>query len=355
MVASFRDADRRVRRFARAQDGDDSGMTFTVAVTGPTGEIGISAVEALERDPAVRRIVGMARRPFDAAARGWTKTEYRQGDILDRAAVDELVADADVVVHLAYLIMGSREESRKINLTGTRNVFEATVAADRPTRLVYTSSVAAYGYHADNPVPLTEDVPARGSKEHYYSEQKAECEAVLREVTDGQDLEVYVLRPCIVAGPKATALADSMPWRQLSESLPAQLRSVVSAIQGLLPLMPDPGVPLQLVHHDDVATAIALAATGAGAPGAYNLAADGEISLGEVAAATGVRSVRVPQSAATAVSAVLARLPMVPAAAEWIHVARSSVVMDTTRAKEQLGWRPQHTSRKTLDELAAAL
>lgn len=330
-------------------------MALTVAVTGPTGEIGISAVAALEREPAVDRIVGMARRPFDPAARGWVKTEYRQGDILDRAAVDGLVDDADVVVHLAYLIMGSREESRTINLTGTRNVFEATVAAARPNRLVYTSSVAAYGYHADNPVPLTEDVAVRGSKEHYYSEQKAECEAVLHEVTEGTGLEVYVLRPCIVAGPEATALADSMPWRQLRESLPGQLRGVVTTIQGMLPLLPDPGVALQLVHHDDVASAIALAATGAGPPGAYNLAADGEISLSEVAAATGTRSVRVPQSAATAVSAILARLPMVPAAAEWIHVARSSVVMDTTRAKQQLGWQPRHTSRETLDALAAAL
>src|SRR3954471_22296017 len=109
---------------------------LTVAVTGPTGEIGISAVAALEADPAVGRIVGMARRPFDPGQRGWQKTEYRQGDILDRAAVDALVADADVVVHLAYLIMGSRDESRRINLAGTRNVFEAT-AAGPPTRLVY--------------------------------------------------------------------------------------------------------------------------------------------------------------------------------------------------------------------------
>ncbi|MDT4926057.1 MAG: UDP-glucose 4-epimerase [Pseudonocardiales bacterium] len=330
-------------------------MTLTVAVTGPTGEIGISAVDALERDPAVGRIVGMARRPFDSAAHGWTKSEYRQGDILDRSAVDALVADADVVVHLAYLIMGSREESRRINLEGTRNVFEATVAAARPHRLVYTSSVAAYGYHADNVVPLTEDTPARGSAEHYYSEQKAECEGVLREVTDGSNLEVYVLRPCIVAGPKAPALADSMPWRQVRDKMPVALRSATGLLQGVLPLMPDPGVPLQLVHHDDVASAIALAATGAGKPGAYNLAADGEISLADVAKATGTRSVRVPQTMASAASAVLARLPMVPAAAEWIHVARSSVVMDTSRAKNLLGWRPQHSSRETLDALAATL
>src|SRR3954463_16791266 len=107
----------------------------------------------------------MARRPFDASEHGWSKTEYRQGDILDRDAVDALVAQADVVVHLAFIIMGSREESARINLQGTRNVFEATVAAKRPRRLVYTSSVAAYGYYSDNLVPLTEDVPARGCAE----------------------------------------------------------------------------------------------------------------------------------------------------------------------------------------------
>ena len=213
-------------------------MGLTVAVTGPTGEIGLSAIAALEAHPEVERINGMARRPFDPAAIGWRKTHYRQGDILDRAAVDALVTDADVVVHLAYLIMGSREESRRINLEGTRNVFEATVAADRPTRLVYTSSVAAYGYHRDNPTPLTEDVETRGSAEHYYSQQKAECEALLHEVTDAADLEVYVLRPCIVAGPKAPALANSMPWQQVLELLPAALRPAAAGVQGVLQLMP---------------------------------------------------------------------------------------------------------------------
>ena len=330
-------------------------MALTVAVTGPTGEIGMSAVDALERSAEVARIVGMARRPFDPRANGWLKTEYRRGDILDRDAVDQLVADADVVVHLAYVIMGSREESRRVNIAGTRNVFEATVVAARPHRLVYTSSVAAYGYHPDNPVPITEDVPPRGSAEHYYSEQKAECEALLHEITDGTGLEVYVLRPCIVAGPRAPALADAMPWRQLGDKLPGPLRTVANVVQGVVPLMPDPGVALQLVHHDDVAAAIALAATGHGRPGPYNLAGDGVVSLTEIAHATGTRAVRVPHAAATSASALLARLPMVPASAEWIHAARASVVMSTDRAKRDLGWQPRYTAAQTLAALAENL
>lgn len=297
----------------------------------------------------------MARRPFDPAERGWLKTEYRQGDILDAAAVQSFVDDADVVVHLAYLIMGSRQESRHINLAGTRNVFEATVAAARPSRLVYTSSVAAYGYHADNPVPLTEDVPVRGSAEHYYSEQKAECEALLAEATAGSDLQVYVLRPCIVAGPQATALADNLPWRKVSERLPRAVLKLLSAAPGLRPIIPDPGTPLQLVHHDDVATALVAAVLGTGRPGAYNLAGDGEVTLTDVAHAVGALAVPVPQVLATAASEVLARLPLVPAMAEWLHVMRSSVVMDTSRAKQELAWKPQHTSAQTLAAMAAAL
>ncbi len=323
-------------------------MALTVAITGPTGEIGISAVEALERRPEIERIIGMARRPFDPSAHGWTKTEYLQGDILDRVVVDALVADADVVIHLAFIIMGSRKESARVNLQGTRNVFEATVAADRPRRLVYTSSVAAYGYHSDNPIPITEDVPTRGSPEHYYSEQKAACESALVETTADSSLEVFVLRPCIVAGPKAPALAEAMPWRQL----PGPVKRVAQALPLLKPPFPDPGTPLQLVHHDDVGSAIALAATTSASPGAYNIAADGVMSMSELAEALGARPVRVPRIAATAASEVIARVPFAPSALEWLHVGRTSVVMDTSKAKTQLGWTPKYTAAETLSALA---
>ena len=326
-------------------------MGWTVAVTGPTGDIGISAVSALEQHPEVERVVGMARRPFDPAEHGWTKTEYRQGDILDRAAVDDFVADADVVIHLAFIIMGSRDESARVNLAGTRNVFEATVASARARRLVYTSSVAAYGYHSDNPVPITEEVPPRGSPEHYYSEQKAACEAALAEITAGTPLEVYILRPCIVAGPKAPALAEAMPWNRL----PDAVRKVSQAVPLLKPPFPDPGTPLQLVHHDDVASAIALAATTSAPPGAYNLAGDGLLSMSDVGNALGARPLRIPRIAMTATSELLARLPFVPSALEWLHAGRTSVVMDTGKARSQLGWTPKYSAAETLSELAAAL
>ena len=84
-------------------------MSLKVAVTGPTGDIGRSLLRVLEHDDRVGSVVGMARRPFDPAAQGLTKTTYLQGDMTDRAAVDRLVAGADVVVHLAFIILAAAD------------------------------------------------------------------------------------------------------------------------------------------------------------------------------------------------------------------------------------------------------
>jgi UDP-glucose 4-epimerase len=313
---------------------------LTVAVTGPTGDIGRALLRAAERDGRVGRILGMARRPFDPRALGLTKTEYRQGDVLDRAAIDALVAEADVVVHLAFVIVGGLEETRSVNLEGSRNVFAAAAAAPRAKRLVYTSSVAAYGFHGENPQPLTEDAPARGSEAHYYSAQKAELEATLREAVAGSAIESYVLRPSIVAGGDATFMIEVIP-------------GLVRRLPFMRPVLPDPGVPFQLVHQDDVATALLAAIAGDGPPGAYNLAGAGELTMADMAKALGWFSVPVPR-ASVDVTALLARLPLVPAKAQWLNAFRVPVVMDTTRARGQLGWTPEYDAREVLEQTVAA-
>src|SRR5690349_6792188 len=187
---------------------------LTVAVTGPTGEIGRPFVAALEKAREVGRVIGMARRPFDPAEHGWKRTEYRRGDVLDRAAVDGLVADADVVVHLAFIVVRASSDTRDINVEGSRNVFDATVAAGAK-RLVYASSVAAYGFPDDVDGPLTEDVPARPNQRLPYATHKAEVEAALTEALAGSDTDAYVFRPCIVAGPQAPALVNAVPHLRL--------------------------------------------------------------------------------------------------------------------------------------------
>ncbi len=198
---------------AQARSPESDQPKLTVAVTGPTGDIGRSFLRSLERSNRIGQILAMARRPFDPATHGLHRTEYRQGDVLDRDAVDELVAGADVVVHLAFVIVGGLKETEEVNLKGSLGVFEASVAAGAK-RLVYASSVAAYGFHADNPSPLTEDLEPRGTDRHYYSAQKAELERVLDGVIEGSATSAYVFRPCIVAGPDALAMIRMIPYVQ---------------------------------------------------------------------------------------------------------------------------------------------
>jgi UDP-glucose 4-epimerase len=280
----------------------------------------------------------MARRPFDAGDLGLRKTEYRRGDVLDRGAVDALVAEADVVVHLAFIIMGGREESRRINLEGSENVFAAAADAVRVQRLVYTSSVAAYGFHGDNPRPLTEAVPPRGSDEHYYSAEKAELEATLWTAVAGAALDTYVFRPCIVAGPDAL-----MPI----ESIPGLLRHLPVTV------LPDTGIPFQLVHHDDVASALVAAVRGAGEPGIYNLAGPDELTPRDLASALGWHSVPFP-NAAVSLAAAATRLPLVPAQAQWLNAFRVPMLMSTAQARRELRWRPRHSAAETLTATVAS-
>jgi nucleoside-diphosphate-sugar epimerase len=324
---------------------------LTVAVTGPTGDIGTSLLRALDRTKGVDRVLGMARRPFDPAGAGLKKTEYRQGDVLDRDSVDALVADADVVVHLAFLILGSHEESRRINLEGSRNVFEAVAASKKAKRAVYASSVAAYGFHDDNPELLSEEVPARGTDEHYYSQQKAEVEQVLEEVLGAAGKQVYVFRPCIVAGENALLMIENIPYVQMGDRIPAAVRRLFDVVPVLKPVIPDNGTPFQLVHHDDVAAAMTAAVLGKGEPGVYNLAGAGELTMSDLADALGWYSVPIPDLAVDATAQIVSRLPFMPAEAQWVNVMRVPVLMDTTKAREQLGWKPEHDARETLERM----
>jgi UDP-glucose 4-epimerase len=327
---------------------------LTVAVTGPTGDIGRAYLRALDQRKEVGRVLGMARRPFDPSGMGLKKTEYRQGDVLDREKVDELVAEADVVVHLAFIILGGGEETRRVNLEGSRNVFAAAVASKAAKRLVYTSSVAAYGFHEDNPQPLTEDVPTRGTDQHYYSAQKAELEDTLRDEVAGSDIETYVFRPCIVAGRDAPSLIEEIPYIKIGDKLPGAARRLLDIMPVLKPVIPDPGTPLQLVHTEDVADALVAATIGKGEPGIYNLAAEDTIRMTDLASALGWYSIPIPELAVDLTAEVVARMPLMPAQASWINAVTVPVVMDTSRARDKLGWKPKYSTRDTLADTVEA-
>ncbi len=233
-------------------------------------------------------------------------------------------------------------------------MFQAAASAG-VTRLIYASSVAAYGFHRDSPRPLTEEVPARGSDSHYYSAQKARVEQLLRRTLAGSATGAYVFRPCIVAGRHAPLLIDSMPYTQISGRLPGPVLGLLRGVPLLKPVLPDPGVPFQLVHHDDVASAMRAAVLGRGRPGAYNLAGPGELTVSALAKELGWLSLPVPGLAVDAFAEVTGRLAFLPAQLQWISAFREPVIMDTAKARRELRWRPRHNAMQTLRETITAV
>ena len=327
---------------------------LTVAVTGPTGDLGLGIVDALERSRAVKRVVGMARRPFDPDERGWRKTEYRRGDVTDAATVRDLVKDAHVVVHLAFAVLDASSTTRDLNIDGSRRVFEESVKAG-VERICYASSVAAYGFHDDNPDWLTEEIPARGSSEFPYSQQKAEVEQVLAAtLLNRRRTSAYVFRPCIVAGPESRMMLQAIPYFRLGEAMPDVVVRLLGSVPALKPVIPDPGARFQLVHSDDVARAFVAGVRGVGEPGPYNLAGGGTLTFSHLASAMGWYSVPIPKLAVEATTEIATRLPFVPESAGWLHSVRKPVLMKTDRARKLLKWKPEHTARKTLQEMCSA-
>ena len=115
------------------------------------------------------------------------------------------------------------------------------------------------------------------------------------------------------------------------------LRKALERLPVVKPVLPDPGVPLQLVHTEDVAQAIAAATLGEGPPGIYNLAAPDALTIADIARELGWTSVPIPRAAIAAAAAGIERAPLTPAIAEWVNTLRVPVVMDSTKAQRELG------------------
>jgi nucleoside-diphosphate-sugar epimerase len=166
-------------------------------------------------------------------------------------------------------------------------------------------------------------------------------------------VEAYVFRPCIVAGPRATMLIEqTVEAVRGGDPLPL-VRKGVGKLPLLSPVLPDPGLPIQLVHHDDVARAMAAAMCGDGPPGVYNLAGEGEVRVRDIARELGWRSLPIPRPAVGLGTALARRLSFASPKLEWAIAADTPVVMDTAKARRDLGWEPQHPAQQTLQETVA--
>jgi nucleoside-diphosphate-sugar epimerase/ferritin-like metal-binding protein YciE len=311
-----------------------------VIVTGATGNVGTSVIEALSDAPEVDEAVGLARR---RPAWNPPKTRWIDADIL-ASDLAGCFQGADAVIHLAWAIQPSHDEEtlERINVEGSRRVFDAVAAAGVP-KLVYASSVGAY-----SPGPGDEKVeeswPIGATQSSFYSRHKATVERML-DVFEAENPAVKVvrLRPALIfKGDAATEIRRLFAGPFLPGFL---VRS------SLVPALPRiPGLRFQAVHSADVGQAYLLATVGE-ATGAFNIAADPPLGTDELAEIFDARTFRLPVPVARRLTDLSWRLHLQPTPPGWLDMALNVPLMSTARAREELGWEPRIGAVEALEEL----
>ena len=315
-----------------------------VVVVGATGNVGTSLLESLRSETAVQEIVAVARR---APATHFPRTTFVSADIA-RADLVPLFRGADAVVHLAWLIQPGRDESvtRAVNVDGSRRLFRAVADAGVPL-LVYASSVGAY-----SPGPkdrfVDETWPTDGIPSSFYSRHKAALERDLDLLErEHPDLRVIRMRPGLIF--KAQA-ATEIRRLFVGPLLPGRV-----VTPRAIPVVPDtPGLRFQAVHSHDVGDAYRLALLSS-ARGPFNIAADPPIGAPELAQVLRARPVHVSAGLLRGAAALAYALRLQPSEPGWVDVALSVPLMDTSRARTELGWAPRHGALETLGELLRGL
>jgi UDP-glucose 4-epimerase len=311
-----------------------------VVVTGASGNVGTSVLEALGREAKVDEIVGLARRVPEVEM---PKVRWVGADVVS----DELgpiFSGADAVVHLAWAIQPSRDEAmtERINVEGSRRVFEAAAAAKVPA-LVYASSVGAY-----SPGPkeraVDESWPVEGIPTSFYSRHKAATEDLLDELEGrAPELRIVRLRPGLIFKSEA---ASEIRRLFAGPFLPGFL-----VRKQLVPLIPRvPRLRFQAVHSRDVGEAYRQAVVRE-VHGAFNIAAEPEIGVEELCEFFGARSFPLPARALRTAADVSWKLRLQPSPPGWVDLALGVPMMDTSRAREELGWEPSVSSLEALDDL----
>jgi nucleoside-diphosphate-sugar epimerase len=312
-----------------------------VAITGATGNVGTSLVRALACDERVDEIVGIARRLPRWSA---PKTRFVCADVASHP-LEPVFDGVDAVVHLAWLIQPSRDqrELARVNLDGTRRVFDAAVAAGVPV-LVHASSIGAYS-RGPKDRGVDESWPTDGIPTSFYSRHKAAAERMLDEIeVRHPDLRSVRLRPGLIF--KAEAATEIRRYFA-GPFLPNPLLR-----PSLLRVMPRmPRLRVQAVHSDDVAEAYRLAVLDDRARGAYNVAADPVIDPDSLAQEFGALKLPLPPAVVRAITTLTWKARMQPTPPGWLDMGLGVPIMDTTRIRTELGWSPRWTAMAALRDL----
>jgi UDP-glucose 4-epimerase len=314
-----------------------------VVVLGASGNAGTSVLEALAGEERVEEVVGVARRIPKAS---FEKVSWRSADISDpNTELAGLMRGADCVVHLAWLIQPSRDESitHATNVEGSQRVFEAAARAGVPA-VVYASSVGAYAPGPKDRA-VDESWPTTGIPSSFYARHKAAVERILDSFEAANpDIRVVRLRPGLIF---KRAAATGIRRLFAGPLLPSPL-----VRRDLIALIPrHPRLVFQAVHSLDVGEAYRLAIVRDDAHGAYNVAADPVLDPPELARILGARTVPVPAKVLRAAADVTWRLRLQPTSPGWLDMGLAVPVMDTSRARTELGWSPRHSAADALLEL----
>jgi len=315
-----------------------------VVVTGATGNVGTSTVKALSASPEIDEIVGLARRE---PTREHPKTSWIEANVLT-ADLGKIFVGADAVIHLAWAIQPSRDAVtlERINVEGSRRVFEAVAAAGVP-KLIHASSVGAYS-RGPKDREVDEGWPTEGTLTSFYSRHKVAVERELdRFEADHPATRVVRLRPALIFKDEA---ATEIRRLFVGPFLPSFLLR-----RGLLPALPRVDrLRFQAVHSEDVGRAY-LRAVLADVDGAFNIAAEPPLSPEEMAERIGVRSFPVPARLVRRLADLSWKLRLQPTPPGWLDMALNVPMMSSDRARAELGWEPHYSSVEALEELLEGL
>ncbi len=306
--------------------------------------VGTEVVRVLGREPAIDEVVGLARRVPETLIEGvrWARADVRHDDLAP------LLAGADAVVHLAWQIhpMWSAAATWTANVGGAERVMRAAAEAGARAFL-YASSLGCYAPGPPDRGPVREDWPTSGIPSLPYGHEKAMLEQLCARLAAEQPrMRVVPLRAGFV-----------MQRENAARIRRAMLGPVVPrvATSPLLPLMPHVAeLKAQGLHATDFAEAFRLALLG-DARGPFNVVDETVMDARTVARLLGARTVPVPFAVARASVSAAFHARAQPTHPGWIDLLRHSPFLDTTRARTELGWRPQVPAEDALRELLDGL
>jgi UDP-glucose 4-epimerase len=307
-----------------------------VVVVGATGNIGTSVLRSLENEERVESVLGLARR---LPGLRMPKVEWASADIVTDDLVPHL-RGADAVVLLAWIIQPSRDLNKQwmVNVEGSMRVARAAKEAGVPA-LLYASSVGAY-----SPGPkdrrVDESWPTGGTPNSYYARHKAEVERRLDRFES--EAPGLVFKKESAQGIRRLFAGPFLPS-------PLVRTDLINAVPDI------PNLRGQIIHSYDVGEAFRLAVVNDGARGAFNLAAEPVLDPDELGRILGAKPVPLSPQVARAGARLSWQLRLQPVSEGWLDMALSIPVMDTSRAREVLGWAPQRSADEALLDLLEGL